>query len=184
MDKTRLINYLERIDDELTKPAILVVYGAASLILLDLVGRSSIDIDVAGPYSTVDQREFNAAAEKAGLLVNPNEETSQEHIEWVSALRLCLPKPDAHSELLLWEGQWLTVKTVSPAQLIASKLIRYDPIDQGDIRYLWSQGQVTIEAVKSAVASLPVAFKSDAIVLENLDNLKEDTRIWETLSDE
>ena len=74
--------------------------------------------------------ELRRAAEAAGLPFNPEEPSQNNHIEWVSGLRLCLAVPQPDSEILLWRGRFLTVTTVSIPDLIASKLIRYDEIDQ------------------------------------------------------
>jgi len=51
MNKSELIAYLEGIDGGLQQPAMLYIYGSAVCILLDEPDRTSLDIDVAGPYS-------------------------------------------------------------------------------------------------------------------------------------
>jgi len=45
----------------------------------------------------------------------PYESANVEHIEWVSALRLCLARPEDTQEIVLWQGHRLVVKTVSAA---------------------------------------------------------------------
>ena len=154
------------------------IYGSAVCILLDEPDRTSLDIDVAGPYSEVDYAAFRHAAEKAGLPVNPREDTDKNHIEWMQALRLCLPKPAPERAIVLWQGAKLTVKSGSPADLIASKLIRYDAIDQGDIQYLLTQARVTYAEVADAVNRLPAPFNGDCMVLENLENFRADAELW------
>ena len=81
--------------------------------------------------------------------------------------------------MLLWQGSRLAVKSGSPADLIASKLIRYDEIDQGDIQYLLSQARVRFDDVEDAVRRLPPPFNVDCIVLENLQNFLADSKLWE-----
>jgi hypothetical protein len=178
MNKTQLVKYLEQIDAGLQHDAELVVYGSAAFILLGEEERTSLDIDVAGPYSKADSADFQQAARQAGLPVNPEETTSGEHIEWVPALRLCLPSPQPETEQILWRGHKLKVKTVSVAELIASKLIRYDEIDQSDIQFLCAQRPVEWPRVAEAVRSLPSPFNEDALVKENLENLRRDMAIW------
>jgi hypothetical protein len=168
MNGPRLIAYLESIDRHLNEPVILYVYGAAAFILLGEEERSSLDIDVAGPYSQANHVDFRQAVEKSGLSINPDEAASGDHIEWISPARLCLPKPEPTSEMILWRGGRLTVKTVSPADLAASKLIRYDEIDQSDVRFLWAQKKFKLTEVAAAVRNLPPPFNTDAVVLENL----------------
>ena len=179
MNKNELLTYLERLDHALTTSAMLYIYGSAVCILLDEPERTSLDIDVAGPYSEVDYAAFRLAAEKAGIPVNPeNQATSQNHIEWIQSLRLCLPKPSPEHTTVLWQGARLTVKSGSPADLIASKLIRYDAIDQGDIQYLLTQARVTYAEVADAVNRLPAPFNDDCMVLENLENFRADAELW------
>jgi hypothetical protein len=178
MNKSELMAYLEGIDGGLKQPAMLYIYGSAVCILLDEPDRTSLDIDVAGPYSDAVYGDIVQAARNAGIPVNPDEQTSSNHIEWIQALRLCLPKPSQEGSMVLWQGEKLTIKTASVPELIASKLIRYDTIDQGDIQYLCSQSPLAISAVESAVRRLPPPFNTDALVLENLENLRHDLEMW------
>jgi hypothetical protein len=135
-------------------------------------------VDVAGPYSGVDQGDLRQAAESAGLPVNPADDYAGDHIEWVGPLRLCLQPPAEGQALTLWEGARLRLQTGTIAALIASKLIRYDEIDQSDIRYLLSQGAVAYAEVEAAAARLPEPFAFDSLVRENLRNLKADIDMW------
>jgi hypothetical protein len=178
MDKSKLLEYLSAMDEALAEETELVVYGSAAFILLDEDGRTSLDIDVAAPYSRVNYPDFCRAAGRSGLPVNPPEDTSGDHIEWISSLRLCLRKPHAEDEIVLWRGKRLTVKTVSAVDLIASKLIRYDPTDQADIQHIFKMTRPSFERVQSAVAALPEPFDTDPLVLENLENVKADMRMW------
>lgn len=178
MDKKQLMNYLELIDDALNDDAVLYVYGSGAFILLDEPERTSLDIDIAGPYCRINERAFRAAAAIAKLPVNPEFDTSADHIEWISALRLCLPRPVPDSDIVLWRGQRLTVMTVAFPALIASKLARYDAMDRTDVQYLLTQHPVAFETVTAAVRSLPPPFNRDAVVLDNLAHLKNDMAIW------
>jgi hypothetical protein len=178
MDKNKLLDYLGALDAALSDKAELVVYGSAALILLDEEGRTSLDIDMAAPYSQVNYPDFCRAAEHSGLPVNPPEDTPHDHIEWISAVRLCLRRPRPEDEIVLWQGKKLKVKTVPVADLIASKLIRYDNIDQADIQYLLRMTGTSFEHIRQAVKALPEPFNADAIILENLKDLKDDMRVW------
>lgn len=178
MDKKRLVEYFAQVDERLTHPAELLIYGSAAFILLDEEARTSLDLDVAGPYSKLNYEEFRQASRQAGLEVNPDGLDAAEHVEWISGARLCLAPPESAGTLTLWQGRQLVVKTVAAADLVASKLIRYDPVDQSDVRYLVSQMKVSHAEVAGAVARLPPGFRNDALVRENLDNLKEDMRLW------
>ncbi len=80
--------------------------------------------------------------------------------------------------MTLWQGEKLTIKTASVPELVASKLIRYDEIDQGDIQYLCSQSPISFADAESAVRRLPPPFNTAALVLENLENLRNDLAMW------
>ncbi len=172
--------YLGQIDAHLNHPAMLYIYGSAACILLDEPDRSSLDIDVAAPYSDADYSDIEQAAKKAGIPINPDDEEalSSNHIEWIQALRLCLPKPSPGNSLILWQGEKLTIQSASISELMASKLIRYDEIDQGDLQYLYSQSPIPFSEIESAALRLPPPFNTDALVLENLENLQTDLKMW------
>jgi hypothetical protein len=178
MDKTRLLEYFAQVDARLTAPAELLIYGSAAFILLDEEDRTSLDMDVAGPYSKLDFEEFRKTSREAGLEVNPAAIDSGDHVEWIAGVRLCLAPPDVAGTITLWQGRRLTVKTVSAPDLVASKLIRYDAIDQSDVRYLISQMRLKYEDVAQAVERLPAGFRDDVLVRENLRNLQEDMKLW------
>jgi len=178
MNKRQLVAYLESIDATLPDEAMLYIYGSAAFILLDEPERTSLDIDVAAPYCRVDERVFRDVAANAGLPVNPELDTAKDHIEWISSLRLCLPKPSADSDLVLWRGRKMTVKTGAIPALIASKLIRYDAVDRSDVQYLLAQHPIAFNDVALAVQSLPPPFNQDAVIFENLENLRNDMAVW------
>jgi len=78
----------------------------------------------------------------------------------------------------LWQGDNLTIFTVGAADLVASKLIRYDPSDQADIQFLMVNGRLGIEAIAAAVERLPAVFRADMMVRKNLKNLNRDCQRW------
>ena len=71
-----------------------------------------------------------------------------------------------------------TAFTLPIPDLIASRLIRYDPTDQADIQFMLVHQPVSIEAISQAVTRLPAAFREDALVQENLKNLQRDLPRW------
>jgi hypothetical protein len=177
MNAATLREHLKRLDSALPEPARVCVSGSAAWMLLGQEDRFSMDVDVAGPYSAVNERALATAGEMIGLPVNPPADYPGDHIEWVGPLRLCLARP-ADDIAVLWQGSGLTVFTLPPPDLIASKLIRYDPTDQADIQFLAIHQRVRFEAVVMAVARLPEPFREDALVKENLENLRRDLWRW------
>lgn len=178
MNRKQVVDYLETIDSHLTGEVVLYVYGSGAQILLGERLRTSLDLDVAAPYCTGNLREFREAAEEAGLPVDPDVAYQKDHIQWVGPLRLALPAPDPDKDLVLWQGNHLTVRTVSPARLIASKLIRYDESDQADIRFLIAHFRVSFSQLRDAVEDLPPPFNTNPVVRDNLDNLRADIEVW------
>jgi hypothetical protein len=178
MNKAELMGYLERIDGALRQPTTLHIYGSAACMLLDEPDRTSLDIDVAGPYSQADEADVRRAAEAAGLPVNPGDAYGGDHMEWIGPLRLCLRPPVAGTEMTLWQGARLRVQTGSAADLVASKLIRYDAIDRSDVQYLVTQAGVSFGDIEAAARRLPAPFARDPLVIENLQNLRADLAIW------
>jgi len=183
MNKARLIAYLEGMDGALREATTLYIYGSAACILLDEPDRTSLDVDVAGPYSQADESDVRKAAESVGLPINPDEEYNGDHIEWVGPLHLCLQPPVAGTELTLWQGARLRIQTGPAADLVASKLIRYDEIDRSDIQYLVCQAHTTFDEVAAAAERLPAPFARDPLVRENLKNLRTDMTMWGTADD-
>ena len=179
MDKARLMTYISALDSSLQEPADLYVYGSAACILLDEPERSSLDVDVAGAYSRANMSDFHRACGEIGLPVNPAEDYPGDHIEWVGPLRLCLPPPSDSSTITLWQGRKLTIRTGSVADLVASKLIRYDELDQADIQFLLSQQPQSFTDVAAAVDRLPPPFCRDVLLRENLENLRRDVVAWQ-----
>jgi len=184
MNKSELVDYLERINDALRHPATLHIYGSAACILLDEPDRTSLDIDVAGPYSQADEADVRRAAAAAGVPVNPGDAYSGDHIEWVGPIRLCLRPPVPGSEVMLWQGAQLRLQTGPVADLVASKLIRYDAIDRSDIQYLVTQNRTPFSDIETAARQLPPPFARDPLVTENLENLRADMAIWGVSADD
>jgi hypothetical protein len=184
MNKHELIAYLEQIDGALQGTGILYIYGSAACILLDEPDRTSLDIDVAGPYSQVDEADIRQAAASAGIPVNPGEAFAGDHIEWVGPLRLCLQPPVAGTEVTLWQGAKLRLQTGPVADLVASKLIRYDEIDRSDVQYLLTQSRIPFEDIEAAAERLPAAFARDPLVHDNLENLRADMVMWGVATDD
>ena len=177
MNAAILREHLARLDAALHEPARLCIYGSAALMLLGEEDRFSLDVDVAGPYSNVNERALAAAAQVIGLPVNPPDDFSGDHIEWVGPLRLCLARPSGDT-LDLWQGSRLSLFTVPPPDLIASKLIRYDPTDQGDIQFIVVHQRISFDEIERAVERLPDPFRRDTLVCDNLKNLRGDIQRW------
>jgi hypothetical protein len=178
MDRDQLIQYLQSIDRQMSGDVNVYIYGSCAQMLLGEDLRTSLDMDLAGPYCSGNVAEFRRAAEQAGLPVDPDVTYQGDHIEWIGPLRLAVPPPDPERDVSLWQGNKVRVRTVSPARLVATKLIRYDQADQADIRFLIEKADLKHNQVREAVDDLPEQFRNDPLVRENLENLKDDMALW------
>lgn len=171
--------YFSRLDALVGSKTELFVIGGSAVALLGAKIRTTVDVDVAMPYSMMDVAAFAEASEKAGLPVNPAFGYQGAYIELVQPLMLTLPRPKSDETLpVLFQGTNLTVRTGSGADLVASKLYRYSEQDQEDIQFLMLRGGVTLEAVRESVSRLPERFRDDVLVTENLGNLERDAEQW------
>ena len=179
INETTALEYFARLDAFVKPGTELYVIGGSAIALLGAKIRTTVDVDVALPYSKLDVAAFSEASEKAGLPVNPAFGYQGAYIELVKPLMLTLPKPKSEESLqVLFQGTNLTVKTGSGADLVASKLYRYSEQDQEDIQFLMLRGGVTLEAVRESVLRLPERFRDDVMTVENLGNLERDLTMW------
>ena len=179
VNRTTISEYFVRLDGLVAPGTVLYIYGGAAVAALGANIRTTMDIDVAEPYSRFDHNDFPAASAKAGLPVNPPDDYDAAFLEMVGAFRLCVPEPtDDRPGQVVFKGENLTVRTGSVADLVASKLIRYDEQDQQDIQFLLGNGRATLDEIRDSVARLPPMFKDDPLVRDNLHNLATDMTIW------
>jgi len=124
MNKVIILQKFAIIDENLNSSARLCLYGSGAFILLDEEDRTSLDLDIAGPYSKVDFSDFTKAAKAADLEINPEETTSKDHIEWISVVRLCLADPSLTESVILWEGKKLDLDIIPTVNKIPPGMIR------------------------------------------------------------
>ena len=179
VNRETIAEYFGRLDELVATGTELYIYGGAAVAALGADIRTTMDIDVAEPYSRFDHNACPSASAKAGLPVNPPDDYDAAFLEMVGAFRLCVPVPtDERPGQILFRGANLTVRTGSVADLVASKLIRYDEQDQQDIQFLLGNGRATMDEIRASVDRLPPTFRDDPLVRENLDNLVTDRTIW------
>lgn len=171
--------YFAALDVRVCPGTVLFVFGGAAVAMLGSRIRTTMGVDVAEPFSTLDRAAFAAASAEAGLPVNPGLDYDAAFLELVGPFRLAMPAPDAaHPGTELYRGRNLVVRTGSAADLVASKLVRYDDQDRQDVQFLTGEGGATLDEVREAVSRLQPKFREDAVVCENLKNLEADLSIW------
>ena len=175
-----LREYFTRLDPLVKPGTMLYVFGGGAVALLGAKIRTTVDLDVAAPYSNFSDAEFAKASAEAGLPVNPHLGYQGAYVEFVENRMLALPLPASPDNVeVLFSGENLTVKTGSPADLVASKLCRYDEQDLADVQFLVRECGAKIEEVRAAVERMPQRMRDDVLVQENLKNLETDIAIWE-----
>lgn len=100
------------------------------------VGRSSGDLDIWKPASDYDRLELETAAEKVGLLFDPKS-TLEPEVPYLQFVEPGLTQLGPFEPVLLERLGRLHRPPVE--NLVAAKLIRADPKDLGDIRFLVSR---------------------------------------------
>lgn len=175
-----MTEYFSRLDELVPEKTVLYLYGGAAVIMYGATIRTTLDIDIAAPYSRVNPVRFSEWSAAAGIPVNPSKFDNDVCVEFVQADRLSLPVPKdiASDAVAVFTGCNLTVLAAAPADIIASKLVRYNEHDQQDMQYLIGVGRVTYASICEAVSRLPPTFREDVLVRENLENLKSDMAIW------
>lgn len=132
-------------------PIRLCLIGSAACLLGGMEGRTSADLDVWKPASDYDRRELKAAAEKAGLLFDPKE-TLDPSRPYLQLVEPGLTQLGAFEPVLLERIGRLQLFRPPIENLIAAKLIRAEPKDLGDIRFLVSRHRPDLGRVRQIVA--------------------------------
>jgi len=92
MEKNDIPAYFGRLDKELTTPSVLYIHGNAAVILSGADERTSLGIDLAGPYSSVNGAAFAETSAAAGLPVNPASEDEVKFLADAALLLFSLPE--------------------------------------------------------------------------------------------
>ena len=66
------MEYFEKLDKRVSAGTELFVFGGSAIGLLGAKVRTTIDIDIAAPYSRVNLEEFKKASAELGFPVNPD----------------------------------------------------------------------------------------------------------------
>ena len=80
-----------------------------------------------------------------------------------------------------WNNSLLQLRAISPLDMIASKLVRFDDVDREDIRYLIAEGWVQKEDLQSFPSQLliPIAWETEANkIKERAKQLAKDDFDW------
>jgi hypothetical protein len=119
-------------------PVRLCLIGSAACLFGGMDGRTSADLDIWKPASDYDRAELKLAAEKAGLLFDPKE-TLEPNRPYLQLVEPGLTQLGAFEPVFIERIGRLHLYRPPIENLIAAKLLRAEPKDLGDIRFLMSR---------------------------------------------
>ncbi len=146
-------------------PVHLCLIGSAACLLDGMAGRTSLDWDIWKPASDYDRLELKAAAEKAGLLFDPKS-TLEPDTPYLQLVEPGLTQLGPFEPLFIERLGRLHLYRPPAENLIAAKLIRADPKDLGDIRFLISRHRPNTQRVRQIVTGFDAPARQKAA--ENL----------------
>ena len=150
-DKTTLLEFLEVINESLTKKITLVAAGGTAMTLLDLK-PSTIDIDFTIPSS--DMPEFEQA-----LKNNP---TGYKVDRWADGYVFCQSLPDDYLEksVKIKEFSHISLRALNPVDIIVTKIGRLNQRDIQDIKKCINEYKISEAEIKARAAQVSPTYVS------------------------
>ena len=132
-------------------PIRLCLIGSAACLFGGMDGRTSTDLDIWKPASDYDRLELKSAAEKIGLLFDPKQ-TLEPDRPYLQLIEPGLTQLGTFEAVLIERMGRLHLYRPPVENLIAAKLIRAEPKDLGDIRFLLSRHRPDLQRVLGIIA--------------------------------
>ncbi len=132
-------------------PLRLCLIGSAACLFGGMDGRTSVDLDIWKPASDYDRLELQPAAEKAGLLFDPKL-TLEPDTPYLQLVEPGLTQLGSFEPVFMERLRRLHLYRPPVENLVASKLIRAEPKDLGDIRFLVSRHRPDPRRVRHIVS--------------------------------
>jgi hypothetical protein len=150
-DWTRVLEDLSRALGAEGPPMRLCFIGSAACLFGGMEGRTSSDLDIWKPASDYDRRELKGAAEKAGLLFDPKS-TLEPDRPYLQLVEPGLTQTGPFEPVLIDRLGRLHLYRPPVENLVAAKLIRAEPKDLSDVRFLVSRHRPNLDRVRAIVA--------------------------------
>ena len=132
-------------------PVRLCLIGSAACLFGGMEGRTSADLDIWKPASDYDRQELKAAAEQAGLMFDPKQTLDPDR-PYLQLVEPGLTQLGAFEPVFIERIGRLQLFRPPMENLIAAKLIRAEPKDLGDIRFLISRHRPDLGRVRQVIA--------------------------------
>ena len=142
-------------------PVKLCLIGSAACLFGGMDGRTSADLDVWRPHSDYDRAELRIAAEVAGILFDPKATLDPEK-PYLQIVEPGLTQLGAFEPVPVDRIGRLEICRPPVENLIAAKLIRADPKDISDIRFLISLHRPDAARIRALVAAFPPGSRARA----------------------
>ena len=162
---------LAGLDAALEKKQVLCIIGSCALLLMGHDTRSTEDVDVWLPASSIDGADLMRACRIAGIGFNPTDEDAgdgEAYLQVVQPGVVRLPScangtwSTGEESETVWTGRNLTVTMPPVAVLVASKLARCEDRDLTDCAFLMSTGRTDEAGVRAAARRMPAAQRQTA----------------------
>jgi hypothetical protein len=132
-------------------PVRLCLIGSAACLFGGMDGRTSADLDIWKPASDYDRAELKRAAEKAGLLFDPKQ-TLEPNRPYLQLIEPGLTQLGVFEPVFIERIGRLHLYRPPVENLIAAKLLRAEPKDLGDIRFLMSRHRPDAARIRKIIA--------------------------------
>ena len=132
-------------------PLRLCLIGSAACLFGGMDGRTSADLDIWKPASDYDRLELKTASEKIGLLFDPKQSLEPDR-PYLQLIEPGLTQLGNFDPVLIERMGRLHLFRPPVENLIAAKLIRAEPKDLGDIRFLLSRHRPELRRVREIIA--------------------------------
>jgi hypothetical protein len=144
-DKTALLEFLEVINESLTRKITLVAAGGTAMTLLDLK-PSTIDIDFTIPSSDMSEFEQTLKNNPTGYKVD----------RWTDGYVFCQSLPDDYLEksVKIKEFSHLSLRTLQPVDIIVTKIGRLNQRDIQDIEKCIKEYKISEAEIKARAAQV------------------------------
>lgn len=146
-------------------PVRLCLIGSAACLFGGMEGRTSGDLDVWKPASDYDRAELKTAAEQIGLLFDPKTSLVPNR-PYLQLVEPGLTQLGEFEPVAIDRIGRLHIFRPPIENLVAAKLLRSEPKDLGDIRFLLSRHRPDLQRVRAIVAAFSKPARERA--LENL----------------
>lgn len=147
--KKDFLDFFEKVDLDLNKKLSITILGGASIVLLGFKDRATHDIDVAPPADPL----LVKVGKKNGI-----------PIQYVGGLVSTVDFVHCKKSLV-FKGKLFTVHSISPEELIKSKLERFHKQDPEDIYSIIEKTNYSYESFKALVKEMRIDFVGAPIKL-------------------